>query len=157
MSWRNRWKQLSVSLPQCKLEAWFTFLAIDDIEIIIQLIEKHPEFRVMYEDVYNICQNVERVMKMFSKELQKLDRNTVQYMIDDMQDTIDAQQNTIQDQQSTIQDQQNTIQNQEEKFKQGIQNAVSIMREVNLPESEILEKLQSKYELTEEQAREYLL
>ena len=67
-----------------------------------------------------------------------------------MQDTIDAQQNTIQDQQSTIQD-------QEEKLKQGIQNAVSIMREVNLPESKILEKLQSKYELTEEQAREYLL
>lgn len=135
---------------QSKLEAWFTFLAIDDIEMIIQLIEEHPEFRVMYEDVYNICQNVERVMEMFSKELQKLDRNTVQYMIDDMQDTIDAQQNTIQDQQSTIQD-------QEEKLKQGIQNAVSIMREVNLPESKILEKLQSKYELTEEQAREYLL
>ena len=129
-------------MPQCKLEAWFTFLAIDDIEMIIQLIEKHPEFRAIYEDVYNICQNVERVMEMFSKELQKLDRNTVQYMIDDMQDTIDAQQNTIQ--------------YQEEKLKQGIQNAVSIMREVNLPESEILEKLQSKYDLTEEQAREYL-
>ena len=135
---------------QSKLEAWFTFLAIDDIEMIIQLIDEHPEFRVMYEDVYNICQNVERVMEMFSKELQKLDRNTVQYMIDDMQDTIDAQQNTIQDQQSTIQD-------QEEKLKQGFQNAVSIMREVNLPESKILEKLQSKYEFTEEQAREYLL
>lgn len=30
-------------------------------------------------------------MEMFSKELQELDRNTVRYMIDEMQNTIDVQ------------------------------------------------------------------
>lgn len=34
-------------------------------------------------------------MGLFSKELQILDKNTVQYMIDQMQDTIDEQKNTI--------------------------------------------------------------
>ena len=34
-------------------------------------------------------------MGLFSKELQILDKNTVQYMIDQMQNTIDEQQNTI--------------------------------------------------------------
>ena len=35
---------------------------------------------------------------MFSEELRELDRNTVQYMIDDMKDEIDAQKETIAEQ-----------------------------------------------------------
>ena len=34
-------------------------------------------------------------MGLFSKELQILDKNTVQYMIDQMQDTIDEQQRVL--------------------------------------------------------------
>ncbi len=34
----------------------------------------------MYDDIYVMCLNVERVMNMFSKELAQLDKNTVQYM-----------------------------------------------------------------------------
>ncbi|MFR2340739.1 MAG: hypothetical protein ACLS7X_15945 [Mediterraneibacter gnavus] len=49
----------------------------------------------MYREIYELCRNVEKVMGLFSKELQILDKNTVQYMIDQMQDTIDEQQNTI--------------------------------------------------------------
>lgn len=41
-------------------------------------------------------------MEMFSKELYELDKNTVQYMIDEMQDTIDSQQDTIEEQQDII-------------------------------------------------------
>lgn len=123
-------------------DAWLTFLAVDDIEIITKLIADHPEFRVMYEEVYEICQNVERVMEMFSKELQKLDRNTAQYMIDEMQDVIDAQKNKLDI--------------QEKKLKQAILISVRIVRNINLPESEILGTLQSEYGLSEQQAKEYL-
>ena len=38
----------------------------------------------MYQQVYEICQNIEQVMGMFSKELYELDRNTVWYMIDEL-------------------------------------------------------------------------
>lgn len=37
-----------------------------------------------------MARNVERVMGMFSEELRELDRNTVQLMIDEMQEEIDA-------------------------------------------------------------------
>ena len=47
-------------------------------------------FRQMYGDVYEVCQNMEKVMGMFSEELREMDRNTVQYMIDEMQATLDA-------------------------------------------------------------------
>ena len=62
------------------------FLTCDEPERIAELIQAYPEFKRMYEDVYELCRNMEDVMGLFSKELQELDRNTVQYMIDVMQD-----------------------------------------------------------------------
>ena len=73
-----------------ELEAWLTFLGCDEPEYIIKLITEYPEFKPMYDDLYEMCLNVERVMEMFSKELQVLDRNTVKYMIDEMQEKLDA-------------------------------------------------------------------
>ena len=52
-------------------------------------------------------------MGLFSKELQILDKNTVQYMIDQMQDTIDEQQSTIQEQQNTIKQKSELLASQE--------------------------------------------
>ena len=85
-----------------KKEAWLSFLSFDAPERVIEIITKYPEFRPMYEDVYGICQNVERVMNMFSKELREMDRNTVQYMIEEQQEKIEEQQGKIEEQQGTI-------------------------------------------------------
>ena len=73
-----------------ELEAWLAFLSVDEPEVIVKLIGEYPQFKKYYEEIYALCQNMEKVMSMFSKELQELDRNTVQYMIDEMQDEIDA-------------------------------------------------------------------
>ena len=50
-----------------------------------------PDFKECYEQVYEICRNIEEVMSMFSKELAELDRNTTEFMIDRMQKEIDQQ------------------------------------------------------------------
>ncbi len=72
-----------------KLDAWLTFLGCDEIEYIMKLITDYPEFIPMYSQLYEMCCNVEEVMKMFSKELQILDRNTVRLMIDEFQERVD--------------------------------------------------------------------
>ena len=64
--------------------------SIDDPEVIVDLVEKYPYFRSMYEEVYEMCRNTEKVMNMFFKELRELDRNTVQYMIDEMQEELEG-------------------------------------------------------------------
>ena len=96
-----------------KLDGWLRLFSTDEPEEIIRLIKAYPEFKKIYEEVYAICQNVEEVMRMFSEELRILDRNTVQYMVDEMQETIDAHKNTISNQKTTISNQKNTISNQE--------------------------------------------
>lgn len=61
---------------------------MDDPGVVVTLMEAYPEFKEMYRQVYEICRNVEDVMGLFSKELLELDRNTAQYMIDEMQEEI---------------------------------------------------------------------
>ena len=80
-----------------KLEAWLLFFSTDDPGEMEVLLESYPEFRVLYEEIYELCRNVEKVMEMFSKELRELDRNTVQYMIDEMQEEIDGMKRELSD------------------------------------------------------------
>lgn len=91
------------------LDAWLTFLGCDEPEYIIDLIEEYPYFKRLYEDLYTMCQNTERVMDMFSKELQILDRNTVSYMIDEMQAEIDKAKAIIADKDAELADRDNAI------------------------------------------------
>ena len=74
-----------------KLEAWLTFFSAEEPDEIINLIESYPEFIPLYKDLSELCRNTKKVMRMFSKELQELDRNTVSYMIDEMQEEINQQ------------------------------------------------------------------
>ena len=87
-----------------KLEAWFIFLSDDNPETIRKLIDAYPEFREMYEEVYDLCLNTEKVMEMYSKELLELDRNTVLYMIDEMQNEIDEQKVKLEEKDTQLQE-----------------------------------------------------
>ena len=78
-----------------KLEEWLVFLSEDDPEMILRLLETAPEFGAFYEEVYELCRDTERMMEMFSKELQELDRNTVRYMVDEMQKEITEQKKEL--------------------------------------------------------------
>ncbi|EET62120.1 M protein repeat protein [Marvinbryantia formatexigens DSM 14469] len=87
---------------QSKLEAWLVFLSMDDPEEISRLLETYPEFRPLYAHIYDMCRNMEDVMGLFSEELRELDRNTVQYMIDEMQDNIDRKKVLLEQQKQQL-------------------------------------------------------
>lgn len=65
-----------------------------------------------------MCQDTEKMMSIFSEELAIMDKNTVQYMVDEMQDTIDSLQNDN----SILKNTNSTLQNEilmlKEKLKQ---------------------------------------
>ncbi len=77
--------------------------------MIVRLITEYPQFKIYYEEIYQLCRDTEKVMEMFSKELQELDRNTVQYMIDEMQEVIDAQKEDLSKQEEVINAQKKEI------------------------------------------------
>ena len=147
-------------------DAWLTLFTSDEPEEIIRLIKEYPEFRAIYEEGYEICLNMERVMEMFSKELYELDRNTVQYMIDEMQDTIDAQKDELNKQQDTIDAQKDELDKQnrmieelhrknDEMQDQSIVSTINILRSLNIPEEEIIPRICEQYQLSGKQVKKY--
>lgn len=85
-----------------KLEAWLTFFSRDEPDMILKLIKQYPEFKPMYEDVYELCRNVEEVMQVFSKELLEMDRNTVKLMIDEMEEELQKKREMLKEQNRKI-------------------------------------------------------
>lgn len=72
-----------------KLDAWLMFFSAEEPEEIVELIQAYPQFKPMYEEIYEMFRNMEEIMGLFSKELRELDRNTVQLMIDEMQEELE--------------------------------------------------------------------
>ena len=88
-------KNLQTKPIDSKLRAWLFFLSTDRPEDILKLLKAYPEFNILYQEIYQMCRNIEGVMDMFSEELHQLDRNTVQYMIDQMQEEIEEKDKKI--------------------------------------------------------------
>ena len=86
------------------MEAWLTFLSSDAPDVIETLVHQYPEFKPLYIDIYEMCQNTERIMGLFSKELEILDRNTVQLMIDQQANEIEEKERIIAENEATIAD-----------------------------------------------------
>jgi hypothetical protein len=96
------------------LEAWLTFFSTDSPDEILRLTEQYPRFRAMYDEVFSLCANTERVMEMWSEELLELDRNTVQYMVDEMQEEITRQKKELSRKDDEIRLQQGELSRQKE-------------------------------------------
>ena len=115
-----------------KLDAWLVFLTCDEPERIAELIQAYPEFKRMYEDIYELCRNMEDVMGLFSKELQELDRNTVQYMIDVMQDEIDASKKLITEQEEQLSEQAKQLSEKDQQFSEKEQQLKQLLEQQEL-------------------------
>ena len=92
-----------------EVEAWLTFLSTDEPARITSLITEYPKFKPMYEDIYRLCRNTEEVMRMFSEELAILDKNTVEYMIDEMQEELNRKDEVIAERDSKLAEKEDEI------------------------------------------------
>ncbi len=71
--------------------AWLSLLCTENLEDAERLIQEYPWLEEIYIEIAMLRQNPEEVLGMFSEALRILDRNTVKYMIEQMQDEIDRQ------------------------------------------------------------------
>ena len=113
------------------------FLSEDDPEMILRLLEKAPEFGKIYEEVYELCQDTERMMEMYSKELQELDRNTVRYMVDEMQKEITEQKKELESKDKELELKDKEIVNQRQELESKDKEIVNQRQELESKDKEI--------------------
>ena len=98
--------------------------------MILRLIEEYPEFKALYEDVYELCRNVEGVMQIFSKELLEMDRNTVRLMIDEMQEEIEKKGQTIKEQEKMLQEKNEALKQKDKEFEDAKQRIKELEKQL---------------------------
>lgn len=91
------------------------FLSMDEPEAVISVIEKYSDFKAMYGQIYEICRNIEEVMGMFSKELRELDRNTVQLMIDEMQEELNQVKRKVEEEKQKAEEEKQKAEEERQK------------------------------------------
>ena len=136
-----------------KLEGWLAFLSMDTPSVILELIERYPEFRELYGQIYEICRNVEDVMGLFSKELLEMDRNTVRYMMDEMQEEINRKKKELEESTHELEERRSQL----EKSKSQLEKSKSQLEErrFQLEESRFqLEESRSQLEESKSQLEE---
>ena len=67
-----------------ELDAWLTFFSCTDAEHIVRLVQKYPKFLEYYKDLAVFRTKPKELIYMFSEALEILDRNTANYMIDEL-------------------------------------------------------------------------
>ena len=67
-----------------ELDAWLTFFSCTDAEHIVRLVQKYPKFLEYYKDIAVFRTKPKELIYMFSEALEILDRNTANYMIDEL-------------------------------------------------------------------------
>jgi len=75
-------------------------------------------------------------MGLFSKELRELDRNTVQYMIDEMQEEIDASKKVIEEQEQQLTKQGEQLEEKEQRITEQEQQLTEQTRQLKQQELE---------------------
>ena len=133
-----------------RLEAWLAFFCMDDPETIIEIIEKYPDFKEMYEQAYDVCRNIEEVMQMFSKELLELDRNTVKLMIDDMQKQIEEKDEEIGCQREQLSQKDEQLNQKDEKLNQKDEELSQKDEELNQKAEQINQQSEQMIEMRKE-------
>ena len=80
-----------------KMVAWLTFLSSDKPEDILSLVEQYPMFLECYQDIVKFRTKPEGLINMFSEALIQMDKNTVQYMIEEQQKELEKQYKELAD------------------------------------------------------------
>jgi len=108
-----------------KLDAWLTVLSTEEPDEIMRLCDAFPFFRDIYRHIYEICQNTEDVMGIFSEALAELDRNTVDYMIDKLKRSNEQ----LQGEKEQLQGEKKQLQDENTRLKEELDNMRKQLRE----------------------------
>lgn len=135
-----------------RLEEWLVFLKEDDPDMIIKLLEQNSEFRDIYEEIYNICRNSERMMGMFSKELEILDRNTVKLMIDELDEALGEEREKV----KAIKQERETLKAEKESLETEMQEAKAEKESLETEMQRTKDEMEAERKRAEEAEKELI-
>lgn len=125
------------------LDAWLTFLSSDSPDDIINLIEAYPEFKEYYHDIALFRKNPKELMNMYSEALAQMDKNTANYMIEEMQKELDELNSQVDSWKQALSEKKDEISAVQQELAQKEDQVIAVQQELAQKEAYIKE-LESK-------------
>lgn len=106
----------------------------------------------IYEEIYNICRNSERMMGMFSKELEILDRNTVKLMIDELDEALGEERKKV----KAIKQERETLKAEKESLETEMQEAKAEKESLETEMQRTKDEMEAERKRAEEAEKELI-
>ena len=106
----------------------------------------------IYEEIYNICRNNERMMGMFSKELEILDRNTVKLMIDELDEALGEEREKV----KAIKQERETLKAEKESLEAEMQEAKAEKESLETEMQRTKDEMEAERKRAEEAEKELI-
>lgn len=74
---------------QGRFDGWMSFLACRRPEKIVQLIKTYPCFKGIYEEIYGICRDIQRILHIFGEGLRCREKDQNRRTVQEMQEVIE--------------------------------------------------------------------
>lgn len=116
--------------------AWLSFLTTETLEDAERLMNKYPWLEEIYKEIAMLRQKPGEVLHMFSEALKIMDRNTVNYMIEEQLKKLDEQQEKLESQKEQLVNQQEQLEQKDKQLQEKDQEILALKKQ--------LEELQSK-------------
>lgn len=86
------------------LTGWLSFLTTESMEDAENLIADYPWLLEIYQEIASYREKPEEVLTMFSRMLHELDRNTMQYMIDEQKKELEERDKELEERDKQIEE-----------------------------------------------------
>ncbi len=102
-------KENSYHKEEGERTGWLSLLVTETVKEAMENVVRFPWLEEIYREMAEYRRRPGEAMEMFSEALRQMDRNTVQYMIEEQQKEIEEQKKEIEGQQKEIERQQKEI------------------------------------------------
>ena len=116
--------------------AWLSFLTTETLEDAERLMNKYPWLEEIYKEIAMLRQKPGEVLHMFSEALKIMDRNTVNYMIEEQQKELEEKDKQLEQKNEQLEQKNEQLEQKDKQLQEKDQEILALRRQ--------LEELQSK-------------
>ena len=151
-------RENSYAKYESSLVMWLSFLTTESTHDMDFLIRKYPHLEEVYAEITGYMSRKGEILNMFSEALSILDKNTIHYMIEELQEQIAAKDATIADKDAAIADKDAELSVAMTQLKntetEGIKNYISAVKAYAGNKENAINDVISKFGKTEKEACE---
>lgn len=107
-------KEICYHEEKSELVGWLSLLTTESLEDAEQVIGEYPWLLEIYQEIATYREKPEEVLTMFRQALAELDRNTMQYMIDEQEQVLKEQKKELAEQGQVLKEQKQVLEEQEQ-------------------------------------------